>query len=220
MSKATELPFNSDDYCARLESGCSALGLQLSPNQRQKCLGYLALFLKWNRAYNLSAISDPAQMVSKHLLDSLTIAPHIIGERFVDVGTGAGLPGIPLAILFPERHFTLLDSNGKKTRFLFQAQQSLGLDNIVVNHCRVEDYQPSLLYDGVLSRAFASLGNMLSGCKHLLTSEGFFFAMKGIYPQDELREVTKHYKVVACHDLQVPDLEGERCLIQIGSQHK
>lgn len=214
MNKVAE----AENYHSVLESGCTALGLELSAFQLQKLLDYLALLIKWNRAYNLSAITDPQYMVSKHLLDSLAVAPHLVGERFIDVGTGAGLPGVPLAILFPERHFTLLDSNGKKTRFLFQVQQSLNLENIAVNHGRVENHHPHRLYDAVLSRAFASLLDMLSWCKHLLTMEGFFFAMKGVYPHDELREIEKHYKVVASHHLQVPHLEGERCLIQIESQ--
>ena len=132
-----------------LRTGCEQLGLTLDAPQQRQLLEYLALFIKWNQAYNLSAIRDPEQMLRLHLLDSLSIAPYLTGQRFIDVGTGGGLPGIPLAICFPERHFTLLDSAGKKMRFLFQVKQSLKLANVDTQNCRVEAYQPAQLYDGV-----------------------------------------------------------------------
>ena len=121
-----------------LDQGLRALGLEISAAQRDGLLAYLDLLQRWNRAYNLTAVRDPLEMVTRHLLDSLSIAPHITGQRFLDVGTGAGLPGIPLAILFPQRRFELLDSNGKKTRFLIDARQRLGLNNVVVHSTRVE----------------------------------------------------------------------------------
>lgn len=202
----------------KLVAGAGELGVELSDSQLQQLLQYLALFIKWNKAYNLSAVRDPAEMVHRHLLDSLSVVPALRdytgpAGRFIDVGTGGGLPGIPLAILFPEKYFTLLDSNGKKTRFLFQVKVSLKLNNVTVENRRVESYQPEQLFDGVISRAFASLLDMVEGCKHLLTPEGRFWAMKGIYPQDELSVLAKHYKVEDSFALSVPDSEGERHLL-------
>ncbi len=196
-----------------LASGLDALGLSLSPAQQEALLQYQALFMKWNRAYNLSAIRDPESMVRLHLLDSLAVAPHLEGERFIDVGTGGGLPGIPLAIAFPQRHFTLLDSAGKKTRFLVQVKQSLGLASVQVLNTRVEAYRPEPLYDGVISRAFASLADMTQSCGHLLHPQGRFWAMKGVYPEAELSQMQKHYIVQRTIPLQVPGLDAERCLL-------
>jgi len=190
----------------------------LSESQLVALGQYLDLFLKWNAAYNLSAIRDPDEIITKHLLDSLSIAHLLEGERFIDVGTGGGLPGIPLAIAFPERHFTLLDSAGKKTRFLFQVQQSLKLENVQIENCRVENFQPQDRYDGVISRAYASLADMTSHCEHLLVENGKFYAMKGVFPDHELSEMEKHYIFEAGHSLQVPGLEGERCLVVLSKQ--
>ena len=198
-----------------LEQGLEMLELQLSAGQVSQLLEYLSLMAKWNRAYNLSAIRDSYQAVSKHLLDSLSVAQWISGERFIDVGTGGGLPGIPLAIAYPDKHFALLDSVGKKTRFLFQVQQNLGLKNIEVIHSRVEQYQPEQLYHGVLSRAFSSLCNMTSSCQHLLTNGGKFFAMKGLFPEDELSALEKRYMVETVYPVHVPGLSEQRCLIVI-----
>lgn len=201
-----------------LIAGIEALSLTLSDQQVDLLLRYLQLLIKWNKAYNLTAIRDPLAMVPKHLLDSLTIAPHITGERFIDVGAGAGLPGMVLAIVFPERYFDLLDSNGKKTRFLFQVKTELGLNNINVHHCRVEQHQVNPGYDGVLSRAFATLMDMVRGSQQLLKPGGYFYAMKGLYPEDELKQLsamTKHYTVERCHRLSVPGDSGQRHLVVI-----
>ena len=193
----------------------------LSSEKVNKLLEYLSIFAKWNKTYNLSAIRQPEEMLSKHLLDSLSIAPFLAkegtGERFIDVGTGGGLPGIPMAICFPEKSFTLLDSAGKKTRFLFQVKQALKLDNVTVENRRVESFQPDQLFDGVISRAFASLKDMTDGCSHLLKKNGRFWAMKGVMPKDELSELAKHYIVDACHELRVPGNIGERCLVLLKS---
>ncbi|WP_245929448.1 16S rRNA (guanine(527)-N(7))-methyltransferase RsmG [Agarilytica rhodophyticola] len=181
-------------------------------------LDYLELLIKWNSAYNLSAIRDPEQMLYKHLLDSLSVAPFVEGslaKHFIDVGTGAGLPGIPLAICYEDKQFTLLDSAGKKTRFLQQVVHTLGLKNVKVVNTRVESYVPEQGYDVVISRAFASLTDMIQWCKHLLTPDGQFWAMKGVFPQDELSDVEKHYMVESCSKLQVPGDVGERCLLII-----
>ena len=198
-----------------LEAGMQQMGVEYSSEQRDMLLAYLQLLMTWNKAYNLTAIRDPGEMIKLHLLDSLAVLPHISGKRLIDVGTGAGLPGIPLAIMCPERDFTLLDSNGKKTRFLFQARCDLGLSNLKEINSRVESHRPEVPYDAVLSRAFTSVADMVNKCSHLLSPEGLFLAMKGKFPQSELSEVGKDYKVNASHTLQVPGVDGERHLIVI-----
>ena len=195
------------------------MGLELEHRQAELLLAYLELLLKWNKAYNLTAVRDPAQMVTRHLLDSLAIAPHLRGQDIIDVGTGAGLPGIPLAILFPDRRISLLDSNGKKTRFLFQVKTALCLDNMLVHHARVESFRPPALYDAVLSRAFASLADMVAGCKHLLVPTGSFLAMKGAYPADEVMALDPAYAVKAVHALDVPGLGEQRHLVELIMQN-
>jgi len=203
-----------------LEAGMQNMGVDYTSLQRDQLLAYLKLLISWNKAYNLTAIRDPAQMIALHLLDSLTVLPHVTGEHLIDVGTGAGLPGIPLAIMYPDKQFTLLDSNGKKTRFLFQVRCHLGLTNVVEIQSRVEQHQPRKCYDAVLSRAFTSIADMVDKCHHLLAAQGVFLAMKGKFPQSELSEVAKDYKVETSHTLQVPGVEGERHLIVIGRCHQ
>jgi 16S rRNA (guanine527-N7)-methyltransferase len=203
-----------------LEAGMQNMGVDYTSLQRDQLLAYLELLISWNKAYNLTAIRDPAQMIALHLLDSLTVLPHVTGEHLIDVGTGAGLPGIPLAIMYPDKQFTLLDSNGKKTRFLFQVRCHLGLTNVVEIQSRVEQHQPRKCYDAVLSRAFTSIADMVDKCHHLLAAQGVFLAMKGKFPQSELSEVAKDYKVETSHTLQVPGVEGERHLIVIGRCHQ
>lgn len=199
-----------------LASGVAPLGC--SAEQVAQLLTFLRLLAKWNRAYNLTAIRDPQQILRLHILDSLSIAPHLQGKRFIDVGTGPGLPGIPLAILFPQHHFTLLDSNGKKIRFIFQAKHRLNLTNIAELQQRVEVYQPHQPYDGVISRAYTSLRQMVGSCEHLLARQGVFYAMKGQYPAAELSELPKHYKVVASRALRVPGVDGDRHLIELSRE--
>ena len=197
----------------QLASGSSALGLALSNDQQVLLLDYVELLSKWNRAYNLTAVRDPGQIVCRHLLDSLAIAPLCPGTSLLDVGTGAGLPGIPLAILFPERDFHLLDSNGKKTRFLFQVKTALGLDNISIHQNRVESFEATGLYDVVLSRAFASLLDMVVSCRHLLASNGQFLALKGSYPEKELLAVSDLCEVQSVIPITVPGLDEQRHLV-------
>lgn len=199
-----------------LRLGCAALGLDPEPNQLAQLEAYLALLQKWNRAYNLTAVREPQAMVTLHLLDSLAIAPQIVDRRCLDVGSGAGLPGVPLAISRPESHFDLLDSNGKKTRFLFQVKTGLGLANMAVHHARVEEFRPQALYDVILSRAFASLGDMLRGCRHLLAPGGRFLAMKGVYPGEELDAIADDIDLQAVIPLTVPGLSAERHLVVMG----
>jgi len=199
-----------------LVSGLEAMGLPLSASQIDQLLQYLELLQRWNKAYNLTAVTDPLEMVSLHLLDSLSISPYLRGSRFIDVGTGPGLPGIPLAVVMPEAQFTLLDSNGKRVRFLFQVRVALGLTNAHEIHHRAEVYVPELPFDGVISRAFTSLVDMVDKTRALPGKDGHFYAMKGRYPEKELRELSKDYTVSACHQLKVPGVEGERHLVEIG----
>lgn len=199
----------------RLAQGCKALGVADNAATQARLLAYLELMIKWNRAYNLTAVRDPAEMVTRHLLDSLAIAPLLCGQRLLDVGTGGGLPGVPMAIVFPERAFHLLDSNGKKTRFLFQVKTALRLDNMTVHQARVESFQSDLPYDAVLSRAFASLQDMVAGCRHLLAEDGHFFAMKGAFPQTELEVIDEDCFVQAVHTLNVPGLNEQRHLVDM-----
>lgn len=210
---------SEQQWLQSLQRGLADLQVTLTEHQQQLLVGYLAEFNKWNKTYNLSAIRDPQQMISRHLLDSLSVVPWFQSpagqsvKNVIDVGTGGGLPGIPLSIVFPDRQFTLLDSAGKKTRFLFHVKTLLGLNNVTVENRRVEQYQPPVLFDAVISRAFASLQDMIGGCSHLLTGDGLFLAMKGIFPQDELQPVEALVCLEESHPLVVPDSEGERHLL-------
>ncbi len=196
-----------------LENGISELALVLTNSQRAPLLEYIELLLKWNKVYNLTAVRAPHDMVVRHLLDSLAIAPWCTGQRLIDVGSGAGLPGVPLAILYPDKEFHLLDSNGKKTRFLFQVKTALGLDNIRVHHSRVESFTPNQRYDAVLSRAFASLLDMVVGAGHLLCEGGQFIAMKGELSESELASVAGLGLESTVHELSVPRLNEQRHLV-------
>lgn len=198
-----------------LSRGTAALGLPLSAEQQTQLLAYLALLQRWNQAYNLTAIRDPAAMVTRHLLDSLALVPWLRGEYCIDVGTGAGLPGVPLAIMFPLREFHLLDSNGKKTRFLFQVRTALALPNITVHHARVEAFRPPRLFDAVLSRAFASLAEMVTGTRHLLHAEGVFLAMKGARPDTEIAALPGDCRLRGVHPLRIPGLDEQRHLVEL-----
>nr|WP_111642357.1 16S rRNA (guanine(527)-N(7))-methyltransferase RsmG [Marinimicrobium alkaliphilum] len=195
------------------------MALSLTDRQIDQLMDYLALFHQWNKAYNLSAVRDPAAMIGRHLLDSLSVVPHLAAldaRRIIDVGTGGGLPGIPLAIVFPEREFTLLDSAGKKTRFLFHVKSTLGLANVQVENRRAEAWAPSETFDLVTSRAFASLADMVSVCEHLLSPGGRFMAMKGVYPAEELRALGDRARLENAVELAVPETEGERHLLILG----
>ncbi len=154
-------------------------------------------------------------MVSRHLLDSLSVVPHVAtrGDRWLDVGSGGGMPGVPLAILFPERQFTLLDSNGKKTRFLTQAKVELGLDNLQVVNARVEAFTPERPFQGIVSRAFSELKNFAEWTRHLSDENTYWLAMKGVQPDDELQALPADFHVDSCNALQVPGCQGQRHLL-------
>jgi len=164
-------------------------------------------------------VRDPEEMIRRHLLDSLSIIPYVTGDRILDVGTGPGLPGIPLAICFPEKTLVLLDSNGKKTRFLTQAKIELGLTNMTPVQSRIESFS-SEPFDSITSRAFATLKDMVDGSIHLLKENGFFYAMKGLYPTDEIGELDNRTTVVDCFALHVPGEEAERHLVKIQKSDK
>ncbi|MCW8919687.1 MAG: 16S rRNA (guanine(527)-N(7))-methyltransferase RsmG [Gammaproteobacteria bacterium] len=202
---------------ARLDSGLQQLGLELPEAVRARLIAYIRLLVKWNKAYNLTAVRDPQEMVTRHLLDSLAVVPHLPAGRIIDVGSGAGLPGIPLALVFPERDFTLLDANGKKSRFLVQARAELGLANVTVVNQRVEQFHPAHPFDCVITRAFASVADILTSSRHLLASNGQMMAMKGEVPAAELSALPVGYRLLEVLPLRVPGLEQEqRHLIRIG----
>ena len=187
--------------------------LALSEQQLQQCVDYVTLLDKWNSAYNLTSVRDPKEMLVKHVMDSLVVAPHLTGNRFIDVGTGPGLPGVLLAIYYPEKQFTLLDSLGKRIRFLNQVKLQLKLDNIHPLQSRVEDHHPEQGYDGVISRAFASMNDMLSWCRHLPAANGRFFAMKAAAVQEEIAALPDFVKVASVQPLAVPQLQAQRHLV-------
>lgn len=198
---------------AQLAAGIAALGLALPADAEAKLLTYLALLDKWNRVYNLTAVRDTERMVSHHLLDSLAAVPFFQGARVLDVGSGGGLPGIPLAIARPDLQVTLIDSIAKKTAFLLQAKMELGLDNLSVVTNRVEDYRPETGFDLITSRAFSDLREFVALTRHLLKPAGRWLAMKGLYPHEELALLPAGVKVSADHVLTVPGLDATRHLI-------
>ncbi|MCX7098403.1 MAG: 16S rRNA (guanine(527)-N(7))-methyltransferase RsmG [Methylococcales bacterium] len=194
-----------------LEAGLAELNLALNDKQIGQLLAFIALIEKWNKAYNLTAIRDKEAMVSLHLLDSLAVAPFITGQRIIDIGTGAGLPGIPLAIYYPDFAFTLLDSNAKKTRFVQQAILELKLGNVHVCHHRTENYRPETRFDTVITRAFAELSDIVEMTAHLLTPDGVLLAMKGHAPDVPVAAGTSTLIPV-----KVPGIDAARCLVKIG----
>jgi len=199
---------------ARLQQGVAALGLALPTATLERLLDYQALLARWNATYNLTAVRDPAEMVTRHLLDSLAILPYVRGNTLADLGTGPGLPGIVLAIAAPGREILLVDSNGKKVRFLREAIRTLKLDGVRAEQARVEDVQGQ--FDCVTARAFASLADMLGWGGHLLAPDGIWLAMKGKSPADELPGVPAGFAVRATHALAVPGLQAERHLVVLG----
>ena len=202
-------------HAAELARGAAQLGVELSPLQQEQLLAYLALLIKWNQAYNLTAVRNPDEMVSRHLLDSLSLVPFVreAGDNWLDVGSGGGMPGIPLAILFPERRFTTLDSNGKNSRFQTQVKLELRLANLEVVHSRVENFQPAQPFAGIVSRAFSSLADFANWTRHLGDAETRWLAMKGVHPAEELAELPADFRLEAEHALQVPGCQGQRHLL-------
>ncbi len=203
----------------KLEHLLAQAGIELTDQQLEQQLTLVEQLNKWNKAYNLTSVRDPEQMLSRHIVDSLVVLPYLQGQRFIDVGTGPGLPGLPLAIARPDCEFVLLDSLGKRIRFIRQVCHQLQLTNVTAVQSRVEDYQPENKFDGVISRAFASLNDMLSWCRHLPGEQGRYLALKGVYPTEELAQFEQdfgtEFEIEAINRLQVPGAEGERHLVII-----
>ena len=204
----------------RLDAGLAALGLAADERQRGALIAYLVLLARWNRAYNLTAVRDPLEMVARHLLDSLAVGPYLAGPSVLDLGTGAGLPGIPLAVLYPQREHVLLDSNGKKTRFVRQAVMALGLPNVEVVQARMESYRPGRKFATIVARALATLSELNALGEPLLQRPGRLLLMKGRMPTAEMEALIASGGAlgpgnVRVHRLDVPFLTGERHLIEV-----
>jgi 16S rRNA (guanine527-N7)-methyltransferase len=193
-------------------------GYDLSANTETQFLHYLDLLMQWNKVFNLTAIRDPKEMVLLHILDSLSIHPYLKGDQIIDIGTGAGLPGIPLALFYPLKKFVLLDSNSKKTRFLMQVVHELKLANVEIIHSRCEDFHPEYRFHSILSRAFASLRSMVESTHHLVSQQGQFLAMKGVYPDQEIQALPHEFKLLAVHKLVINGLNAERHLVCLAKE--
>jgi 16S rRNA (guanine527-N7)-methyltransferase len=201
------------DLAARLRSGLADMGVPVAAGQQRKLLDFVALIAKWNRVYNLTAVRERSNMLTHHVLDSLAVAPHIEGHTVLDVGSGAGLPGIPLAIARPDLRVTLLDSNAKKSAFQQQAAIELALDNVEAVNSRVEALDRSRQFDIVISRAFSDLDQFVCAAGPYCAAGGMLAAMKGIYPEDELARVPAAFAIEKVVPLQVPGVEGARHLV-------
>ncbi len=208
----------TDDSAALLIRGLADLGLESDEQQLSRLQSYISLLQKWNKAYNLTTVKTAQGIISQHLLDSLAITSYIEGENLLDVGSGAGLPGIPLAIMLPELRVTMLDSNGKKTRFINQAVLELGLDNARAIHTRVEDYQADTMPDMIVTRAFAPLQRMVKSCGRLLEQDIPLLAMKSTRLDRELEDWPHHNWDVRVHELSIPGIKAERYAVMIRKQ--
>lgn len=199
------------------DSGLNALSCKPSESQLSHLKQYVELLNRWNKTYNLTSVREPNDMIPLHIFDSLVVADFIKGDNCLDVGSGGGLPTIPLAIMQPERQFTALDTNGKKTRFIQQAVIELGLKNVTVVHDRVEKWKSDTSFDAIISRAFASIHDFVSSSSMHLAENGTMFAMKGQYPTAEMQYLPKGFQLKTSHQLDVPMVEGERHLLEIVS---
>lgn len=196
----------------KLDCLLAQANINLPDQQKVQLVGFVRLLDKWNKAYNLTSVRNPDEMLVKHIMDSLVVSQYLQGEKFIDVGTGPGLPGIPLAIINPDKQFVLLDSLGKRITFIKNALRELGIQNVTPVLSRVEEYQDQQ-FEGVLSRAFASLDDMVNWCYHLPNKNGKFYALKGVYDETEVQAVKKPVELVDVIELQVPELVGERHLV-------
>jgi len=198
-----------------LQQGMASLKLQLDITQQQQLLNYLLLLEKWNRAYNLTAIHDINEMLVKHIFDSLAVLPHIKGKTMLDVGTGAGLPGVVFAIARPDWQCTLLDSNAKKIRFIQQAVLELNIHNVTLQHSRIEQFKPTVQFDTIISRAYSSLEQFFNQTMALCKPSGNIVAMKGLYPEEEMQKLVMPIETIK---LTVPKLNADRHLIIMTKQ--
>ena len=201
----------------KLDRLLSQAKIEISEQQKQQLIDFVKLLDKWNKAYNLTSVRDPEEMLVKHIMDSLVVSQHLDGNQFIDVGTGPGLPGIPLAIINSDKQFTLLDSLGKRITFIKNAVRELKLTNVTPVLSRVEEYKEKQ-FDGVLSRAFASLNDMVNWCYHLPNASGRFYALKGQYQPEEVAEINQPVKQLDVIKLQVPELVGERHLVVLAKK--
>jgi 16S rRNA (guanine527-N7)-methyltransferase len=206
---------DADVLRERLDRGLALLGLIVDADQRRCLAAFVELLARWNRTYNLTAVRDPLEMVPRHILDSLAVLPYLGAGSVLDVGTGAGLPGVPLAITAPERDFVLLDSNGKKVRFVRQAVMELGLGNVTAAQARIESYRPDGKFATIVARAVAAAPEILAAVARLLARPARVLVMKGRPPVSELEDLRPLPDAVEVHRLRVPMLEGERHLIDI-----
>ena len=207
----------SDTLFEQIDAGCKQAGLNIGTSEILKLTGFLVNLAKWNQAYNLTAIRDLDEMVVKHILDSLVVLPYLSGKTFLDVGTGPGLPGIPLAICDKTKHWTLIDSNGKKTRFLLQMKAELALSNVTVIKGRIEALNPETRYDMITSRAFSSLTHFVEVCCSLLKPEGELMALKGQIPVGEIEQLDRSKYQITIESLSVPHLSEARNLVRVKS---
>jgi 16S rRNA (guanine(527)-N(7))-methyltransferase RsmG len=198
-----------------LADGARELRLDLGEERRARLIQLVDLLEAGNARFNLTAIRDRLGMLQKHVLDSLSVQPYLRGSRIADVGTGAGFPGLPLAIANPDRRFTLIEATGKKARFVGEMAAQLALDNVEVVHERAEKYRPSVLFDGVVARALASLADFTAYAGHLTAPQGRLLAMKGRRPDDEVAALPRAYRLIAVHRLKVPGLDDERHLVEL-----
>lgn len=204
-----------DRLSSLLAERINQAGWKISHAVQQQLVSYLLLLEQWNQAYNLTSVRELENMVTQHILDSLAVVPYIHGEQVIDVGTGAGLPGIPLALALPRCQFTLLDSNGKKTRFLTHVMHELHIHNVKVVQSRAEDYKPEQCFDTIIARALCAVPDFLAQTKHLCCDDGKFLAMKGQYPTEELEGITAEFSVYNIYDLKIPGLDAKRHLIVV-----
>lgn len=203
-----------------LEAGAGAMGLGLSAGQRDSLLVLIDELEAWNRRFNLTAIREPREMVAKHLLDSLSIQQWLHGASVADVGTGAGFPGLPLAVMNPQRRFALIESTTKKARFVQHAAAAMGLDNVEVVNARAEAHKPATPFDTVVCRAVGKVSDFIRLAGHLCAPDGRMLAMKGQYPEAELHDLPKGWRTVAVHRLDVPGLDAQRHLVELARYKK
>jgi len=208
-----------DQLLKSLTKKLAAAQYAVSPAAQEQLIHYLQLLIQWNQAYNLTSVRDPQEMITRHILDSLSISPYLQGQRILDVGTGAGLPGIPLALTQPQREFVLNDSNGKKTRFLTQVVLTLKIPNVTISQARVEQLPSTPCFDSIVSRAFSSIAEFVNLTQHLCCENGCWLAMKGENPTKEIAELDDQFSTIV-YDLTVKGLDAKRHLVSIKRQHQ
>ncbi|TRW48733.1 16S rRNA (guanine(527)-N(7))-methyltransferase RsmG [Aliidiomarina halalkaliphila] len=212
-------PFPETELKKKLSELLQDTELSVSDSQQQQLIQLLGLLYKWNGAYNLTSVRDPKDMLIRHIMDSIVVGPYLHGTHIIDVGTGPGLPGLPLAICNPDQQFVLLDSLTKRVTFIRQVVHTLGLTNVTPVLARVQDFQPGDVgltgFDSVISRAFASLADMLAWCHHLPSEQGRFLALKGAPTEEELESVPAPFRIHAVHQLQVPNLDAMRHIVDV-----